>query len=106
MTFPTPIDKHLSSAEKFNRASNLAKRGGNSGDVPPTGFEARLAKVEASVEHIGSDVREIRADIRELRTDIKDLARKGELNFRLLFGVIITASLGFLAVIARGFGWL
>ena len=100
MTFPTPIDKHLSSAEKFNRAGNLAKRGSNSGDIPPpSGIEPRVARLEASVSHI-------EVDIRDIKSDIKDLRKADESNFRLVFSAIIASAITIAGLMAKGFGWL
>lgn len=106
MTSPTPIDKHLSNTERFNRASNLAKRGGNSGGIPPDGTEPRIARLEASVSHIESDIHDIRSDVREIRSDIKDLHKADESNFRALFSAIIIVALGIAGLMAKGFGWL
>lgn len=100
MTFPTPIDKHLSSAEKFNRANIQAKRGGDSGGTtPPSGIESRVARLEASVLHIESDIKDIKSDIRDLR-------KTDEINFRITFAAIITTALGLAGLMAKGFGWL
>lgn len=106
MVEPIQMNGRLSDIDIAAREARLSKRGGGSDDVPPTGIESRLAKVEASTEHIESDIKEVRTDIRELRTDIKVLSQKSESNFRVLFGAIITACIGFLVVISRAFGWI
>ena len=61
-------------------------------------MEARLAKVEAAVEHIQSDIRDIKTDVREMRTKI-------DTNFLITWGGIIAAVLGLAALIAKGFKW-
>src|SRR4051812_8015069 len=60
---------------------------------------ARLAKVEACVEHIQSDLGEAKKDIRELRTDTQR-------DSRILFGAIIIVALGLASLMAKGFKWL
>jgi hypothetical protein len=71
-----------------------------SGDPPHDGgMEARVARLESTAEHILRELVEMKADIRELRSDAK-------FDFRILFGATITATLGLVAVMAKGFGWL
>ena len=67
------------------------------GGEPP--MEARLAKLEASTEHVQCDVSEIKIDIRRIR-DIIDS------NFKLSFGGSIFVALGLAGIMSRGFGWL
>jgi hypothetical protein len=62
-------------------------------------MEARVAKLESDVGHIQRDVSEIRTDIRELRNAF-------QVDFRLLFGAIITTALRLAFVMAKGFHWL
>ena len=62
-------------------------------------MEARVAKLEAAVEHIESDLRDIKSDVREVKQDART-------DFRLLFGAIITTTLGLAALMAKGFSWL
>lgn len=67
------------------------------------GMEARIAKLEATFEHLGRDVDDLRADVKELRRDIHGIRTT---DFRLLFGAIIAVALGLAGLMARGFGWL
>lgn len=69
-----------------------------SGTQPPDdgGMEARVAKLETTVEYIQRDVAELRADVKGIRTT----------DFRLIFGAIITVALGLAALMAHGFHWL
>jgi hypothetical protein len=77
----------------------VEKMGGGSGDGGYGGLEARIAKVESSIEHIQRDLADIKTDVRELR---KDANR----DFRILFGAIIFVALGTAGLMARGFHWL
>jgi hypothetical protein len=65
---------------------------------PESGMEARVAKLEAGVEHIQRDIGDIKADVRTIR----DHART---DFRILFGGIIAVALGLAGMMARGFHW-
>jgi hypothetical protein len=51
------------------------------------------------------DVHEVRQDIKEVRHDIKDVRTHQERDFRLLFGTLITVTLGLAGLMAKGFGW-
>src|ERR1700740_920611 len=62
------------------------------------GMEARVAKLEAAADYIQRDVGEIKIELRTLC----DNART---DFRLLFGAIITTTLGLAALMAKGFHW-
>jgi hypothetical protein len=72
---------------------------GGAGGDGTSGMEARVAKVEASLEHIQTDISDVKGDIRSLR----DNART---DFRLLFGAIIAVALGLAGLMAKGFHWL
>ncbi|MBU0601103.1 MAG: hypothetical protein KKD25_01720 [Gammaproteobacteria bacterium] len=50
-------------------------------------MEARIARLEAHIEHIREDVSSIKVDI------------------RILLGMIIAAALGLAGLMAKGFGW-
>lgn len=62
-------------------------------------MEARLAKLEASMEHVQRDVSDIKVDIRRVNDAIDS-------NFKLTFGGLIFVALGLAGMMARGFGWL
>jgi hypothetical protein len=62
-------------------------------------MDARVAKLEASVEHIQHDVKELRVDVREIRSKIDH-------HFLVLSGMVIASSLGLAGIIAKGFHWL
>ena len=68
--------------------------GGNNGAM-----EARVAKLEASMEYIQREIGEIKTDVRQ----IKDHART---DFRMLFGALIAVALGLAGLMAKGFHWL
>ncbi len=77
-------------------------------------LDARLETVEARMlAHIGeikADVRHIQADVAETRTDIREMrqqiTRIRTVDFRILFGAIITVTLGLAALMAKGFHWI
>ena len=58
-------------------------------------MEARVAKVEAAVEHIEKDVSEIKGDIKHIM----------RVELRLLWGALMASSLGLAAMMAKGFKW-
>jgi hypothetical protein len=71
---------------------------------------------KATVSHIQSDLTDIKQDIGEFRKENRDdfasvraafasAGAKGEKDFRLLFGSLITATVGLAAIMAKGFGW-
>lgn len=60
--------------------SGKLKSGGGNGN----GTEARIAMIEATVNHIQSDIREIKTDIREIRGDWKILMGAIATTFVLL----------------------
>lgn len=62
-------------------------------------MEARLAKLESSVDHIQSDIKDVKQDIREIKKDAKE-------DFRSLFGALIIIALGLATIMAKGFHWL
>lgn len=71
------------------------------GSEPPHdgGMEARVARLEATTEHILRELVEMKKDIRELRAD-------GKIDFRILFGALIATALGLAGLMAHGFHWL
>ncbi|MET0970074.1 MAG: hypothetical protein ABWY18_12795 [Tardiphaga sp.] len=73
---------------------NLGGSDGTSG-----GMEARLAKVEAALEHIGREATDIKLDVRTLR-------EHAPADFRILFGAVIAVALGLAALMAKGFHWI
>lgn len=67
------------------------------GEPPDNGdMEARITRLETSMEHVQRDIAELKADVRAIRTT----------DFRLLFGAIIAVALGLSGLMAKGFGWL
>lgn len=83
-------------------------------------MEARIARLEATTEHIQSDVQDIRQDLKELRQDMKELNTKIDSKFdeirkslestkigRVLDRVWMLLAMGaLLGVMARGFKWI
>ncbi len=71
------------------------------GSLPPGGggsMEARVAKLEAAVEHILRETIDIKLDIRDIKKDIRE-------DFRILFGSLIITALGLAGLMAKGFKW-
>jgi hypothetical protein len=66
-------------------------------------MEARIAKLEATVEHTQLDLKELKEDVRAIRAEIVGIRTT---DFRLLFGAIIAVALGLASLMAKGFGWL
>lgn len=87
------LEHWRSEQEKRVRALSGGGSGGTSG-----GMEARVAKLEATLEHIGREMSDVKADVRTLR----DNART---DFRVLFGAIIAVALGLAGLLAKGFHW-
>ncbi|MBY7926306.1 hemolysin XhlA family protein [Vibrio fluvialis] len=73
--------------------------GNKSGNGGGDGLEARVAKLESSVEYIQRDIADIKTDIKEIRHNQRS-------DFRTLFGALISVALGLAALMAKGFGWL
>ena len=68
-------------------------------------MEARMAKVEAGIEHIQSDIVKINGDLRDIKVDVRKIRNQAREDFRLLFGALILSSLGLAALMAKGFHW-
>ena len=69
-------------------------------------MEARLAKLEANMEHVQSDCADIKADLRIVggkADDIKDSIWKAKLWALFLY---IGLAGAMLLTMAKGFGWL
>ncbi|GBR56514.1 hypothetical protein [Gluconobacter sphaericus] len=99
---PRPID-----------LTRLGEGGGGGNNLPPSGpggdngnMEPRIVKLETQMEGVLDTLKGVRDDLRSMRS-------AQERDFRLLFGAIITASiglgglmLGLLALMAHGFKWI
>ncbi|WP_034961111.1 hypothetical protein [Komagataeibacter kakiaceti] len=62
-------------------------------------MEARIAVLE----QIAKDTKDV---LKDLKTETSTLRSNQERDFRILFGAIITATLGLAALMAKGFHWL
>jgi hypothetical protein len=80
-------------------------------------MDTRLTRLEVTVDHIQGDLRDLRSDLRDLRsevrhfqsevrTDLRVVRDQSRLDFRLLFGALISVALGMAALMAKGFHWL
>ncbi len=61
-------------------------------------MESRIGVLEEIASSTKSTLRELRDDVRWVRD-------KQETDFRIMFGVLITAALGLATLMARGFHW-
>ena len=107
MTNVTPIrpDSTARLIEQLQRvADNTDYPPRSSGGGGPT-LEARVAKLEATIEHVQRDVAEIKVILRGHDGKFDGLRDRMERDFRLLFGVIITVALGLAGLMAKGFHW-
>lgn len=105
----------------FSSVNQPKKKRGNSGGGD---LEARVAKLESSVEYIQRDISEIKEDMRRHRTEnaeefknahqefkavrneIYELRELHHKDFRMVFGALITVAIGLAGLMAKGFGWL
>lgn len=69
-------------------------------------LEARVAKLESSVEYIQRDTMDIKSDLKEIRTELKEQRELHHKDFRIMFGALVTVALGLAGLMAKGFGWL
>ena len=89
------IDAVLERRAAVDQNTVLGGTGGG-GNGP---FEARIAKVEASLESVDKTLTEIKHEIRTLRENARA-------DFRLVFAAIIAVTLGLAGLMAKGFHWL
>ncbi len=110
MTNLRDIDSLLSDTDKQNRSERIKKNILGSGEPPDMSLESRVARLEASAEHIQFDISEIKMDIRDIksvmREEFSSVRKEHAFDFRLLFGAVIATTLGLAGIMAKGFGWL
>jgi hypothetical protein len=86
-------------------AASAAMGGGGDG-----GFEARIAKLEAAVEHIQADTTDIKGEVRGLRNEVnnglREIRTEASSSFRWLIALMGGSVVGLAGLSARGFGWL
>lgn len=86
---------------------NFPKREDRSPEPPDNGdMEARVAKLEASMEYVQRDLAEIKATLRGHDGKFDGIRDRAERDFRILFGALIAVALGLAGMMAKGFGWL
>lgn len=66
-------------------------------------MESRISRLEAKVGHIQRDIQQLKVETRALRSEMIGIRT---IDFRLIFGAIITVALGLAGMMATGFGWL
>ncbi len=69
-------------------------------------FAGRAGRMESDISYIKRDISDLKDDIKDIRSDIKGIRSEMRNDFRLLFGAIITVTLGLAGLMAKGFGWL
>jgi hypothetical protein len=69
-------------------------------------MDSRVARLEASVEHIERDIAEIKDDGRSMRQAVDRLRDRMDGDFRITWAGIIALGLGLACLMAKGFGWL
>lgn len=82
----------------------VVDRSGGSGD--DGGMEARVARLEASVEHIERDIADIKTTLRGHDGKFDGLRDRMDRDFRIQFAALIAVALGLAGLLARGFHWL
>lgn len=87
----------ISELPNLDERLNRLQSGGAGGIFHP--MEARVAKLESDTDAIKVTIADIKTDIREMRIDMRS-------DFKLLFGALITITLGLAVLMAKGFGWL
>jgi hypothetical protein len=69
-------------------------------------MEPRVARLQASVEHIERDIAEMKVDGRSMRQAIDHLRERVDGDFRITWAGIMALGLGLAGLMAKGFGWL
>ena len=77
-----------------NVVEQISGRSGNGGG----GLEARIAKLEAAVEHIQSDVSDIKTGLRQIRGDMRS-------DFRWTLAAFGAGFAALLGILGAGFNW-
>lgn len=69
-------------------------------------MEARIAKLEATTEHIQADITDLKQDVRELRSDTGKVRDAVDSNLKWTLGAFGTTAVLLAGIMAKGFGWL
>ena len=85
-------------AELERRVVQL-ERTGAGGAGYDDGMEARVAKLQAGLEHIQSDMKDLKGDVREVRSNART-------DFIITWAALIAGFVGIAGMMAKGFHWL
>lgn len=111
--------RHLRAVDSVLRHSKPSGTGSLAGGSEPPhdgGMEARVAKLEAALEHVQKDVGEIKADIRDTKnawiafkddvnSEFKAVRSEMRSDTWKLLGIFGAGFALLLAAMAKGFGW-
>lgn len=80
------------------------------GEIIYMSLEARVARIEAHIEHIDEDIRSMKQDISGIRSALIDMSFKLNAqmwsNFKWLLGIFIAGFGTLTTLMAHGFHWL
>ena len=104
---PTPL---MALQQRLDTLESSRHNGGGNGGG---GMEARVAKLEAGMEHVIRELGDVKQDIREIKGDIKsihknmsDLRKDMNSGFFRARTELIALAVGLAGLMAKGFHWL
>ncbi|WP_426762356.1 hypothetical protein ACP6EW_20765 [Hafnia paralvei] len=65
-----------------------------------------MGRMESDISYIKRDITDIRGELKDFKVEFKEIRKDMRGDFRLLFGAIITVTIGLAGIMAKGFGWL
>ena len=66
-------------------------------------MEPGVVRLESTVEFIQRDLAEIKLDLKDLKVEIRDVEKTSLTHFHIMFGALISGSLGLAALMAKAF---
>lgn len=70
------------------------------------GMESRIARLEATSEHMDREISDIKQDLRGMRQDFREDMRSMRTDTKIVWAFIFTTTAGLAGLMAKGFGWL